>query len=231
MSIFAIGDLHLSFSSDKPMDIFGAEWTNHSERLKEEWVSAIGSDDTVIIVGDISWALKLPDAMPDIKWIHDLPGKKVLIRGNHDLWWNSIGKLNSLYEDILFLQNTHYQTEGVAICGSRGWITDPDDPEFTESDERIYRRELIRMEMSLKSAAGNTEGDIIVAIHFPPASKNNKPTDFTDLFERYGVKKVVYGHLHGEDAYKKGITGEYNGIDYDLVSLDYLNCKPLRIWN
>ena len=228
MSIFAIGDLHLSFTTDKPMDIYGPDWTHHTERLKDEWCSEIGQDDTTIIAGDISWALRFADAIPDIDWIHELPGRKVFIRGNHDLWWSGISKLNSLYDDIYFIQNTHYEVSGVGICGSRGW-EDKDDPDFTADDEKIYRRELIRMEMSLKSAVNAGLDDIIVAIHYPPAP-HEKETEFTTLFEKYGVKKVVYGHLHGSEGYKKGIKGYMNGVEYMLVSLDYLSCKPLKVW-
>lgn len=229
MAIYAIGDLHLSFSTDKPMDIYGPDWEDHTERVKSEWEKSVGEDDTVIVAGDISWALRLNEAMPDLDWIHELPGNKVFIRGNHDLWWSAIGKLNKLYDDIFFLQNTCFEAEGIAICGSRGW-TDPSDPEFTEADEKIYRRELIRMEMSLNAAIDRGLNHIIVAVHYPPAASDKKATEFTNMFEKYNVKKVVYGHLHGEDAYRKGIMGNLNGIDYSLVSLDYLKCEPLKIW-
>ena len=228
MKIYAIGDLHLSFSSDKPMDIYGPEWANHTERLQANWEHKISDEDIALIVGDISWALKLNDAKIDLNWIHNLPGKKIMIRGNHDLWWSSINKLNNLYDDMIFLQNTHFEVGNTAICGSRGW-TDLNDPDFTENDEKIYRRELLRMEMSLSSAEQAGIKDIIAAIHFPPAASNNKSTPFTDLFEKYNVRQVVYGHLHGIDSYDKGITGNLNGIDYSLVSIDYLNCDPLEI--
>ncbi len=230
MSIFAIGDLHLSFASDKPMDIYGPDWTDHPGRVQTEWENLVhDDDDTVIVVGDISWALRLPEAMPDLDWIHELPGKKVFIRGNHDLWWGPIGRLNALYDDVYFLQNTHYEAEGLAICGSRGW-TDPSDPDFSESDDKIYKRELLRMEMSLKSAVDAGIKDIIVAIHYPPAGSDKRTSEFTKLFEKYEVNRVVYGHLHGEESYKKGITGQLNGIEYDLVSLDKLKCKPMKVW-
>lgn len=228
MSIFAIGDLHLSFTTDKPMDIYGPDWENHAERVKTEWENRICPDDTVIVAGDISWALKLTDALPDIEWIHNLPGKKVFIRGNHDLWWHGINKLNSIYDDIYFLQNTYYEAEGIAICGSRGWM-DKNDPDFKEEDEKIYRRELIRLEMSLKSAKDAGFSDILGVIHYPPAVPWDKDTEFTKLFEKYEVKKVVYGHLHGEEGYKKGIVGTHNGVEYLLVSLDYLSCRPLCV--
>lgn len=229
MSIFAIGDLHLSLSVDKPMDVFGLEWADHHNKIKANWESLIKPDDTVIIAGDISWALKFEEASADLEWIHNLPGKKVLIRGNHDLWWAGIGKLNSLYDDMFFLQNNHYECGDIAICGSRGW-TDPRDPDFNESDEKIYRRELIRMEMSLQSAAKAGFDDIIVAIHYPPALPGGEAgSEFTRLFEKYPVTKVVYGHLHGEMARKKGITGMHNAIDYKLVAVDAVDFSPVLL--
>lgn len=245
MSIYAIGDLHLSFSVDKPMDVFGQDWANHAERIKSNWEREVEPDDTVVIVGDISWALKFDDALVDLEWIHNLPGKKVLIRGNHDLWWAGINKLNKLYDDMFFLQNTHYlcentissdknnSTRRVAICGSRGW-TDPSDPDFTQDDEKIYKRELLRMEMSLESAVNAGCDQIIVAIHYPPAMPSDcfsekGGSDFTKLFEKYPVKKVVYGHLHGENGPPKGIAGVYNGIEYQLVAVDAVGFAPVLI--
>lgn len=261
MSIYAIGDLHLSFSVDKPMDVFGSDWENHAERIKTNWEENVNSDDTVIIVGDISWALKFEDSLLDLDWIHNLPGQKVLIRGNHDLWWSGINKLNNLYDDLFFLQNTHYECSNsctlkgdennivnndsssntlnsnskLAICGSRGWI-DPSDPDFGENDQKIYRRELLRMEMSLESAINSGCDEIIVAIHYPPAVPQSgnaynleSSSEFTRLFEKYPVKKVVYGHLHGESASNKGIIGNYNGIEYKLVAVDNIGFAPVKL--
>ena len=152
MSIYAIADLHLSFSAEKPMDIYGGQWINHTEKVKNNWEAVITEEDTIIIPGDTSWALQFDDAVVDLKWISELPGKKVLIKGNHDLWWNSISKLNALFPNMVFLQNSFYEAEGYAICGSRGWIC-PGDDDFTPHDEKIYKRELGRMRLSLESAA------------------------------------------------------------------------------
>ncbi len=229
MSIYAIADLHLSFSAEKPMDIYGGEWVNHTEKVKKNWEAMITEHDTVIIPGDSSWALRFNDALEDLKWISGLPGKKVFIKGNHDLWWNSASKLNALYENMYFLQNTFYEADGFAICGSRGWIC-PGDDDFTAQDEKIYLRELGRLRMSLEAAAGaGFRGKIIGAIHFPPAGDNLKKSGFTDLFEEYGTKKVVYGHLHGKDAYGNGLKGIRNNIEYILTSTDYLKCTPYKI--
>lgn len=256
MSIYAIADLHLSFSSEKPMDVYGGEWINHTEKVKAYWEEMISEEDTVILPGDSSWALRLDGAMADLAWISGLPGKKVFIKGNHDLWWNSAGKLNALFENMYFLQNTFYGAEGYAVCGSRGWIC-PGDEEFTGQDEKIYLRELGRLRLSLEAAAkagygkkaaavtgGNTgkgcgaenagnspgcRGGIIGAIHFPPAGDSLRQSGFTELFEEYGAEKVVYGHLHGKDAYGSGIKGMKNNIEYILTSVDYLKCIPYKI--
>lgn len=229
MSIYAIADLHLSFTAEKPMDIYGGEWVNHTERIRRNWEEMIRAEDTVILSGDSSWALRLEEAKTDLKWISELPGKKILIKGNHDLWWNSVNKLNALFENMFFLQNNFYEAEGWAICGSRGWIC-PGDDEFTAQDEKIYLRELGRLRLSLDGAAkAGYEGRIIGAIHFPPAGDSLGRSGFTDLFREYGVKKVVYGHLHGKDAYGNGLKGTRNNVEYILTSTDYLKCMPLKI--
>lgn len=233
MSIYAIADLHLSFSAEKPMDIYGGEWVNHTEKLKKNWESIISEDDTVILPGDSSWALRFEDALVDLRWISELPGKKVFIKGNHDLWWNSVSKLNAQFQNMFFLQNTFYEAEGYAICGSRGWIC-PGDDDFTAQDEKIYQRELGRLRLSLESAAKagygkKTAGRIIGVLHFPPASDNHGRSGFTELFGEYGVEKVVYGHLHGRDAYGNSLRGIRNNIEYILTSTDYLKCVPYKI--
>lgn len=247
MSIYAIADLHLSFSVEKPMDVYGGEWINHTEKVKENWEGMISESDTVIIPGDSSWALRFEDALTDLTWISGLPGKKVFIKGNHDLWWNSVSKLNAQFENMYFLQNTFYEAEGYAICGSRGWIC-PGDEEFTAQDEKIYLREMGRLRLSLEAAAkagfgkkaaivGNTantggsegRGKILGAIHFPPSGDILRGSGFTELFEEYGAEKVVYGHLHGKDAYGSGLKGIRNNIEYILTSTDYLKCMPYKL--
>lgn len=236
MSIYAIADLHLSFSVDKPMQIYGGEWVDHVNRIKRNWEALITEEDTVILPGDISWALRQEDALIDLDWISKLPGKKVLIKGNHDLWWNGIGKLNRLHDNMFFLQNTVYEAEGYAICGSRGWIL-PGNEEFTQQDQKIYLRELGRLRLSLDAAmrAGYgtaQEGEqnrIIGVLHFPPGEHEESSNGFLDLFDEYRVEKVVYGHLHGNDAYGNGIKGRRKGTDYFLTSTDYLRCKPLKL--
>ncbi|MDR1272363.1 MAG: metallophosphoesterase [Clostridiales Family XIII bacterium] len=227
--IFAIADLHLSGSQEKPMDVFGEEWKHHDVKTAENWKAAIGDDDYVIIAGDISWALKFEDALPDLDWIHNLPGKKIITRGNHDLWWHGITKLNKLYDDVRFLQNDHIMVGDTAVCGSRGWLLPGADGYSGETDDRIVARELIRMRLSLDAAMKESPGGIIFAMHFPPAVAPKNRSVFTDLFEQYPVKQVVYGHLHGKSAFKKGVKGEQGGILYRLVSIDYLDFCPVLI--
>lgn len=258
MSVYVIADLHLSFfpGADKPMDIFGARWLDHARRLEENWRARIGDEDTVVIPGDISWALKLEEARYDLDWVAALPGRKVLLKGNHDLWWAGITKLNKMYDNMTFLQNDCYEVagsdnaDGTAqqpgpcwICGSRGWLT-PDNEDFTEADEKIYRRELLRLESSLQAAAkaraayynaagGSLEsaaGPIIGVLHYPPVSDVRRFSGFQQLFEDYGVNDVYYGHVHGEDGFRTAVQGQVHGVNYHLVSLDYLNCEPLKIW-
>lgn len=237
MSIFAISDLHLSMApgTEKPMDIFGSRWNNHAQRIKENWLKCITDEDTVVIPGDISWGLKLEEAAYDLDWLDSLPGDKIIIKGNHDLWWSGISRLNSMYGSITFLQNTalcieNAGTDGrsICICGSRGWIT-PDDEDYTEADDKIYKRELLRMRASLVSAEEKNADEIIAFMHFPPASSPQCYSGFMQLFEEFGIKRVYYGHIHGEEGFRKTMQGVFYGTEYRLISADYLNCCPIRI--
>jgi len=231
MSIYVISDLHLSLSEKvhKPMDVFGYAWVNHTERLKTNWEATVSKNDTVIIAGDISWALKLDEAVADLNWISGLPGKKVIVKGNHDLWWASIKKLNDLYGDELcFIQNDFYEAEGYAVCGSRGWVC-PDDEYYSQHDEKIYNRELMRLRASLESAKKAGFSKIIGALHFPPMNDKFNKSGFTELFNEFGVEQVFYGHLHSEDGFRRGFQGNMDGVEYKLVTLDYLKCNLLKV--
>ncbi len=232
MSIFIIGDPHLSTSPlvDKPMDVFGEEWTGHAERMCSAWKSLVMPEDTVIVAGDISWGLRLDEAMPDLELISKLPGKKVMLKGNHDLWWSGIGRLNSLFEDMTFLQNDCYEAEGVYICGSRGW-TCPGSDDFKDSDRKIYDREVLRLGYSLEAARnkGGADAEIIGVTHYPPTNEKKQPSGFTRLFEEYGVKKAYYGHLHGRTNFKRGISGNLNGTEYRLISGDSIDFVPQKV--
>ena len=230
MSIYAIGDLHLSMDPkiDKPMDIYGGIWVDHARKVKENCEKKITDNDTLIIAGDISWALKLPDAMVDLEWISKLPGKKVCFKGNHDLWWSGIKKLNTLFDDITFMQNDVYMVEKIAICGTRGWIC-PGTDGFEASDEKIYKRELLRLEASLKAAIAADAQEIIGVMHYSPTNDKKQLSGFTNIFEKYGVKEVVFGHLHGHDAERNKEPFNLNGVTYRLVSLDGIDADPVKL--
>lgn len=236
MKIFAIGDLHLSFGEgvEKPMDIFGEIWQDHASKLETMWRETVSPEDVVILCGDISWGLRLSEAEADFEWIRRLPGKKIIFKGNHDLWWQSAGKLNRLYgdESMIFTQNRcHVCDTGekkIAICGSRGWIC-PGEEFFTEDDRKIYERELGRLRLSLEDGRASGASDMIGVLHFPPTNDKMQSSGFTELMTEYNVKVCIYGHLHGEEAFKKGLRGIFNGVRYELVSLDHLKAKPKEV--
>ncbi len=229
LSLYAISDLHLSFASQKPMGIFGENWKNHYEKIKENWLKIINDDDTVVISGDISWAMKLKDAFEDLKFIHNLPGKKILIRGNHDYWWSSISKLNSLFYDMFFIQNNFTNYNDYAICGTRGWIC-PGDDSFQKDDIAVFEREKMRMDLSIKAAKKSKYNKIIFLIHFPPLNDKFEKSEFMEIFEKNSVEKVIYGHLHGPFDKNKIYNYKFNNIDYYLTSCDYINFSPVKIF-
>lgn len=227
MALYAISDLHLAFNVDKPMHIFGKKWINHEEKIKNNWISKINDEDYILIAGDISWGINEGESKKDLDWVNDLPGKKIISKGNHDFWWGSINKLNSLYDSTKFIQNNFYTYKDYAICGSRGCIC-PGADKFTEKDEKIYLRELIRMRLSLESAKKANMKKIIVMIHYPPTNEKFEESGFTELFKEFGVEKVIYGHLHGEYL-GKIYSGIIDGIEYIMTASDYLNFDPLLI--
>lgn len=227
MSLYAISDLHLSFNVDKPMDIFGDKWALHERKIESNWNRLITDEDTVLIAGDISWGMKESESKDDLNWINNLPGRKIISKGNHDYWWGSISKLNSSYDKIKFIQNNFYTYKDYAICGTRGWIC-PGSDKFTEKDKKIYDRELIRLELSLSEALKNGYEKFIVMIHYPPVNEKFQKSGFLEIFEKYKVKKVIYGHLHGMTEDK--LASELNGnIEYIMTSCDYLNFCPKKI--
>lgn len=234
MKIFAIADLHLSLNehTNKSMEVFGGGWENYVERLRTAWEREVSEEDLILLPGDLSWGLKLEEAQEDLRWIHERPGRKVLLKGNHDLWWSRIGYLKSLYEDMFFLQNDccYLEQEGIAVCGSRGWVT-PGAEEYSAHDEKIYVREQGRLRSSLEAAVKCGAKRIIAAMHYPPADSRTNCSAFTELLGRYPVTDCVYGHLHGHPAFGSGIRGLHDGIDYKLVSLDFLGAVPKLIWD
>jgi len=228
MALYTISDLHLGFNVEKPMDIFGDKWKNHCDKIKENWCSKIKEEDTVLIAGDISWSLKEQDSRYDLDWINELPGKKVISKGNHDYWWGSISKLNKMYENTKFLQNNYYEYKDYAICGTRGWIC-PGGDKYTTKDRKIYDREQIRLKLSLDAAKKNGFEKIIVMLHYPPTNDVFEESEFIKIIKEYKVKKVIYGHLHGPVLLGKVLNGYVDEVEYILTSADYLDFDPKRI--
>lgn len=230
MKIFAIGDLHLSTNVEKPMNIFGPGWENHFERICADWAEKVSEDDLVLIPGDISWGMYLEEAQADLDLIAKLKGKKIITRGNHDYWWKSITAVRGALKPNLYaLQNDAMRFDGVVVCGTRGW-TVPEKNFKNEEDEKIYKRELIRLELGLQAMEKlYQQGDKkIVMIHYPPFNAKMLPSDFTRLCEKYKVDTVVYGHLHGKNCRCK-LELVQNGIKYLLTSCDQVNCKLVEI--
>lgn len=228
MKIFAIGDLHLSHDTDKPMDIFGPHWQNHIQKIKMNWEEHITHEDVVLVLGDISWAMRLIEAKQDLDWLDHLPGKKICIRGNHDYWWDRPKKLEQAYPNMFFLQNTAYTLGHMTLCGARGWIC-PNTTHFTLEDERLFNRELKRLALSLDTAMKEGATEIWVMLHYPPTFGEEKTSPLTDLLEKYPVTRVIYGHLHDELSWNLAIQGSYNGILYQLAAADYLQFNPLLL--
>lgn len=227
MRVFAIGDLHLSQAAEKPMDLFGERWLHHASRLAQRWSERVGPEDLVLIPGDISWAMHLREALPDFAFIDALPGRKLLLRGNHDYWWSSLSKVNAaLPPGMRAIQNNAVVYPGFSVGGTRGW-TCPGGQGFTPEDEKIYLREAGRLELSIKDMPEGKPK--LIMMHFPPFTEKNGDTAFTRLLTRAGVDTVVYGHLHGS-AHKLAFQGEREGVDYVFVSGDYLDFAPRLIW-
>ena len=221
MKIFAISDLHIATTANKPMDIFGSKWVGYLDKIKEDWQNKVSPEDIVLISGDLSWAMKLEDAMVDLGYLSSLNGKKVIIRGNHDYWWSGIGKIRKVLPNGIYaLQNDSVKFGNYIICGSRGWTLEDN----SEQDKKLVAREVERFRLTLKDAIKQKEqGDkIICMIHYPPFNNARENSPFTDLFEEYGVDCVVYGHLHGKDC-KAELEYVKNGIKYHLTSCDLID--------
>ena len=232
MKIYAISDLHLSINSNKPMNIFGPVWDNYLETIKSDWQKKVKKNDIVLIPGDISWAMKLEDAILDLKYISQIGvGTKIIIRGNHDYWWSAIGRVRSVLTDhTIALQSDSVKIGKYVFCGSRGW-TVPEYNHKTENDEKIFNREVFRLELSLKNAMPKLEkkDKLIVLIHYPPFNSKLEDSAFTKLFEKYGVNKVVYGHLHSYDKKQKLVVTK-NKIKYYLTSCDMVGNELIKIY-
>ena len=227
MALYAIGDLHLCLGAAKPMDVFGGPWLGYMEKLKTG-LSVIGPEDTTVLMGDLSWALDLPSAAADFDWINRIPGKKILLKGNHDYWWSTAAKFRNFcqengFSDMNLLNNNCYQYNDIAICGTRGWFYE--EERSGQHDEKVFKRELLRLEASLKAA-----GDMpkYVFLHYPPRYKGYTCNEILDLLEKYQVRRCFYGHLHGA-SHKLAMEGLWDGIEYRLLSADYLGFMPYKV--
>lgn len=228
MSLYAIGDLHLSFGVKKPMDIFGG-WENHTEILKKNWLLNITDNDTVVLVGDISWGMNFTESLPDFRFIHSLPGRKIIIKGNHDYWWTSMSKMNRFlaengFDDISILHNNSYSYGEWGICGTRGWIQMAHEQ---PADAKVLAREVQRLETSVKSALSENLKPLVF-IHYPPVYASSCNYEMIEVMRKYGIDKCYYGHVHGY-AHKNAVTGERDGINFNMISGDYIQFDPKKI--
>lgn len=228
MALFAIGDLHLSLGTDKPMDVFSG-WENYVNRLESSWKHLVAPEDTVLIAGDISWAMKLENCYADFSFINRLPGKKIFLKGNHDYWWCTKTKMEKYLDanrldTISFLFNNAYQAAGFALCGTRGWFMESENKE----DEKVLNREVGRLKASAE-AARKLGGELIAFLHYPPVYGAQECTEILAVLEHYEIKKCYYGHLHGRNIMRNAVEGLYKGIEFRLISCDRLNFTPLLI--
>ena len=235
MSIYTIGDLHLSFHENKPMDIFGENWKGHEEKIKKDWNEKVKENDLVVIPGDFSWSTYLKDTYKDFVYLNALPGKKLILKGNHDYWWTTLKSMRKFLEEsnfknIDFIHNTAYKFEDHIIVGTRGWGQNEEG-----EDKKLLNREAIRLELSLQEAMKineKQEKEILVFLHYPPIIKsniiNNEMSEFIKIMKKYDIKRCYYGHLHSTSI-KEAVEGEYYGINFKLVSADGLDFKLLKI--
>lgn len=228
MALFAIADLHLSLGEDKPMDVF-AGWNDYVSRLKNNWLRLIDNDDSVVIGGDISWAMKLEETLTDFRWIENLPGKKILLKGNHDYWWATKKKIdNFLIENnlnsISILFNNAYVCGDYAVCGTRGWLLENDAPE----DVKVLNREVGRLRASIDSAL-KTGKEPVVFLHYPPYYNGIECKEIIDVLIEYNIKKCYYGHIHGAKNFRNAFEGNYKGVELKLISCDKLSFAPILV--
>lgn len=234
MSIYVIGDLHLSFKENKPMNIFGSNWEEHEEKIRKNWIENVKEEDLVIIPGDFSWATYLKDTDMDFEYLNKLPGKKLLLKGNHDYWWTTLTSMRNFLKEndlknIDFIYNNSYEFEDKVIVGTRGWAQTEE-----ADDKRLFKREALRLELSIQDGIKTfgEDKEIIVFMHYPPISNSNlikkETNEFIHIMQKHNIKKCFYGHLHGASI-KEAVEGEYFGIDFKLVSADRLNFKIYKI--
>ena len=227
MALYAIGDTHLSLSADKSMEAFGEGWTDYVQRLREGF-AALGEQDLCVLCGDLSWGMSLEDAAEDFRFLASLPGKKLIVKGNHDYWWSTAAKAEKFFaaqglEGFSILHNNCVTYGGAALCGTRGWFYEEEHGDA--HDKKIMLREIGRLETSLKAAG---EREKLVFLHYPPIFQKYECPEILELFERYGVKRCFYGHIHGKGI-RLAFNGERNGTEYRLVSADALGFRPLKV--
>lgn len=227
MALYAIGDLHLCLGAPKPMDIFGGAWVGYMEKLKEG-MSCIGPEDTTVLCGDLSWSLDLANSKADFAWINEIPGRKIILKGNHDYWWSTVAKFNKFcaeykFENMHILNNNCFEYDNWAICGTRGWFFE--EERSGQHDEKVFKRELIRLETSLKAAG---ERNKMVFLHYPPRYKGYECKEILELLEKYEVRRCFYGHLHG-GSHNLAMEGLWNGVEFRLVAADYIKFKPYPV--
>ena len=228
MAVYAIADLHLSFGTDKPMDVFPG-WANYTERIRENWQRLVTPDDTVVIAGDISWAMDIRDTVKDFEYIRQLNGKKILLKGNNDYWWTTKAKMDRFlsengFDCMSILHNNFLTADGLALCGSRGWFYDAE----TDADMKVLNREVGRLRRSVEPAV-KAGYEPIVFLHYPPIYNNMECEEIMSVLREYGVKKCFYGHIHGGNAAKRAFIGERYGISFKLIACDYLKFMPLAV--
>lgn len=243
MAIYAISDLHLALGVNKPMDVFGDDWSGYMEKIKENWRNTVNDMDTVLLPGDFCWAINLEEADADFAYLADLPGRKIISKGNHDYWWSTKNKIQKWLDskgirNIDILHNNAFKVENTIICGTRGWHS-PGDDEFGPADMKIYLRELERLKLSLEAGralqrkttelAAPTEPELFVMMHYPPLDAKKRTSGFTDILQQYGVKQCIYGHLHDRSRYS-AVQGDVDGVYYRLVSADHLRFQPYQLY-
>lgn len=227
MALYAIGDLHLSFQVDKPMDVFGGAWVGYVEKLREG-LKRIGPEDTTVLLGDLTWGMSLDKAVEDFRFINAIPGRKILLKGNHDYWWSTAKKFYDFcrqqgFSDMLILNNNCWTYGDYAICGTRGWFYE--EERHGAQDEKVFRRELMRLETSLKEAGDREK---LCFLHYPPRFGAYRCQEIQDMLTQYGVKACYYGHLHGA-SHKTAFQGFWGDVRYQLVAADYLDFRPVQV--
>ena len=228
MSLFALGDLHLSLGEDKPMDVF-AGWNDYVQRLEENWKRLVTDEDTVVLAGDISWGMKLEETLTDFRFIDRLPGKKLLLKGNHDYWWSTKRKMDAYLQEnglasMQILFNNAYRVGEYAVCGTRGWFLENDTPE----DVKVLNREVGRLKLSLEEAL-KLQSEPVVFLHYPPYYRGVECPEIMDVLLEYGIKKCYYGHIHGKKNFRLAFEGVYKGVDFRLISCDKVGFMPVLV--